>query len=65
MLLLVLLLVFLALNATAWRWGHDSRDGRDWTVERRPVPVPRSDRQASSEKSSTSRPRVPPASTVR
>jgi hypothetical protein len=31
MLLLVLLLAFLGLNAIVWRWGFDSRDGRDWS----------------------------------
>jgi hypothetical protein len=28
---LVLFLLFLGLNAVAWRWGFDSRDGHDWT----------------------------------
>jgi hypothetical protein len=27
---LVLFLLFLGLNAVAWRWGFDSRDGHDW-----------------------------------
>jgi hypothetical protein len=40
MLLLVLVLMFLALNAAVWRWGYDSRDGRDWAVERRPLSAP-------------------------
>ena len=30
MILLVLLLLFVLVNAVAWRWGTDSRDGRDW-----------------------------------
>jgi hypothetical protein len=30
MILLVLLLVFLGVNLLAWRWGADTRDGRDW-----------------------------------
>jgi hypothetical protein len=28
--LLVFLALLFALALTAWRWGHDSRDGRDW-----------------------------------
>jgi hypothetical protein len=27
---LVLLLLVIALDLAAWRWGHDSRDGNDW-----------------------------------
>jgi hypothetical protein len=30
-LLLALLVLLIALDLGAWRWGHDSRDGRDWT----------------------------------
>jgi hypothetical protein len=30
MALLVLVALLLALDLAAWRWGHDSRDGRDW-----------------------------------
>jgi hypothetical protein len=30
MTLLILLALLLALDLVAWRWGHDSRDGRDW-----------------------------------
>jgi hypothetical protein len=29
MTLLILLLLLLALDLAAWRWGHDSRDARD------------------------------------
>ena len=29
--LLILLVLLIALGVAAWRWGHDSRDGRDWT----------------------------------
>jgi hypothetical protein len=36
MMLLVLLLVFLGLNALVWRRGFDSRDGRDWAPHRCP-----------------------------
>jgi hypothetical protein len=31
MILLVLLLVFVAINAAMWLVGADSRDGRDWS----------------------------------
>ncbi len=31
MTLLIFLALLLALDLVAWRWGHDSRDGRDWT----------------------------------
>lgn len=31
MILVVLLLAFLVVNLLAWRFGADSRDGRDWT----------------------------------
>jgi hypothetical protein len=31
MALLVILVLLIALGLVAWRWGHDSRDGRDWT----------------------------------
>jgi hypothetical protein len=27
---LIILALLLALDLVAWRWGHDSRDGRDW-----------------------------------
>jgi hypothetical protein len=27
---LVLFALLVALDLAAWRWGHDSRDGRDW-----------------------------------
>jgi hypothetical protein len=30
MTLLIVLALLLALDLAAWRWGHDSRDGRDW-----------------------------------
>ncbi len=30
MTLLILLVLLLALDLAAWRWGHDSRDGWDW-----------------------------------
>jgi hypothetical protein len=30
MTLLIVLALLLALGLAAWRWGHDSRDGRDW-----------------------------------
>jgi hypothetical protein len=36
MMLLLLILVLLGLSAISYRWGADSRDGRDWT----PVPAP-------------------------
>jgi hypothetical protein len=28
--LLILLVLLIALDLAAWRWGHDSRDARDW-----------------------------------
>jgi hypothetical protein len=28
--LLILLALLLALDLGVWRWGYDSRDGRDW-----------------------------------
>jgi hypothetical protein len=31
MILLAVLVLLIALDLVAWRWGHDSRDGRDWT----------------------------------
>jgi hypothetical protein len=31
MILLALLVLLIALGLGACRWGHDSRDGRDWT----------------------------------
>jgi hypothetical protein len=30
MALLILVALLLALDLVVWRWGHDSRDGRDW-----------------------------------
>jgi hypothetical protein len=30
MTLLIVLALLLALDLAAWRWGHDSRDSRDW-----------------------------------
>jgi hypothetical protein len=30
MTLLIVLALLLALVLAAWRWGHESRDGRDW-----------------------------------
>jgi hypothetical protein len=30
MTLLILLALLIALDLVAWRWAHDSRDGRDW-----------------------------------
>jgi len=30
MTLLIVLALLLALDLAAWRWGHDSRDGRYW-----------------------------------
>ncbi len=30
MTLLILLALLLAPDLAVWRWGHDSRDGRDW-----------------------------------
>jgi hypothetical protein len=30
MTLLIVLALLLTLDLAAWRWGHDSRDGRDW-----------------------------------
>jgi hypothetical protein len=30
MTLLIVLALLLALDVVAWRWGHDSRDDRDW-----------------------------------
>jgi hypothetical protein len=30
MTLLSFLALLIALDLAAWRWGHDSRDGRDW-----------------------------------
>jgi hypothetical protein len=30
MTLLIVLALLLALDLVAWRWGYDSRDGRDW-----------------------------------
>ena len=35
MMLLLLVLVLMGLSAISYRWGADSRDGRDWT----PVPA--------------------------
>lgn len=35
MILLELLLALLVVNLLAWRFGADSRDGRDWTPETR------------------------------
>jgi hypothetical protein len=32
--LLAVLVLLIALDLAAWRWGHDSRDGRDWTPRR-------------------------------
>ena len=29
--LLIVLVLLLALDLAGWRWGHDSRDGRDWS----------------------------------
>jgi hypothetical protein len=29
MTLLIVLVLLIALDLVAWRWGHDSRDGRD------------------------------------
>jgi hypothetical protein len=31
MTVLVILVLLITLDLVAWRWGHDSRDGRDWT----------------------------------
>ena len=31
MTLLAILVLLIVLDLAAWRWGHDSRDGRDWT----------------------------------
>jgi hypothetical protein len=31
MILLASLVLLIALDLAAWRRGHDSRDGRDWT----------------------------------
>jgi hypothetical protein len=28
--LLILLVLLIALDLAAWRWGHDSRDGHHW-----------------------------------
>jgi hypothetical protein len=30
MAVLIVLALLLALGLVAWRWGYDSRDGRDW-----------------------------------
>jgi hypothetical protein len=30
--LLIFLALLVALDVAAWRWGHDSRDGRDWRL---------------------------------
>jgi hypothetical protein len=30
MTLLIFLVLLFVLDLVAWRWGHDSRDGRDW-----------------------------------
>jgi hypothetical protein len=30
MTLLIFLALLLAFDLAAWRWGHDSRDGRGW-----------------------------------
>jgi hypothetical protein len=30
MIVLAILMLLIALDLVAWRWGHDSRDGRDW-----------------------------------
>ena len=39
--LLTLLALLIALGVAAWRWGHDSRDGRDWTSSKgRSTPLP-------------------------
>jgi hypothetical protein len=27
---MIFLALLFALALAAWRWGHDSRDGRDW-----------------------------------
>ncbi len=27
----IVLALLIALDLGAWRWSHDSRDGRDWT----------------------------------
>jgi hypothetical protein len=27
---LICLALLIALDVVAWRWGYDSRDGRDW-----------------------------------
>jgi hypothetical protein len=36
MMLLLLVLALMGLSLISYRWGADSRDGRDWT----PAPVP-------------------------
>ena len=36
MMLLLLVLVLMGLSVYSYRWGADSRDGRDWT----PAPAP-------------------------
>jgi hypothetical protein len=28
--LLIFLALLIVLDVAAWRWGHGSRDGRDW-----------------------------------
>ncbi|HEV2825593.1 MAG TPA: hypothetical protein VG035_10380 [Actinomycetota bacterium] len=39
--LLILLVLLIALGVAAWRWGYDSRDGRDWTSSKgRSTPLP-------------------------
>jgi hypothetical protein len=30
MVVLLFLTLLVVLDLAAWRWGHDSRDGRDW-----------------------------------
>jgi hypothetical protein len=27
----LILTLLIAVDLAAWRWGHDSRDGHDWT----------------------------------
>jgi hypothetical protein len=31
MTLLILIALLLVLDLAVWRWGYDSRDGRDWS----------------------------------